>query len=108
MSSIATTPAPPYYAVIFTAIASKMQDGYLETVQQMHALAKDSPGFLGMESAGHVLEITVSYWKDEESILDWKKNAAHQVAQELGRKKWYEAYFVRVSKVERAYGLVTE
>jgi heme-degrading monooxygenase HmoA len=108
MSSIANTPTPPYYAAIFTAIASEMQDGYLETVQQMHALAKESPGFLGMESAGHVLEITVSYWQDEESILNWKQNAEHKVAQELGRKNWYEAYQVRISKVERAYGFVTE
>ena len=73
-------------------------------VQRMHELAQDTPGFLGMESAGDTFEITVSYWKDEESIKIWKQNATHQVAQELGKSKWYEAYQVRVAKVERAYG----
>lgn len=57
-----------------------------------------------MESAGEKFEITVSYWKDEDSVLAWKENASHKIAQELGRSKWYEAYHVRVAKVERAYG----
>ncbi|GAB5417119.1 MAG: antibiotic biosynthesis monooxygenase [Crocinitomicaceae bacterium] len=104
MTVIAKTPAPPYYAVIFTAIASKMQEGYPEMVQRMHELAQESPGFLGMESAGGNFEITVSYWEDEISILTWRENAAHKVAQELGQSNWYEAYHVRIAKVERAYG----
>lgn len=104
MAEFAKTPHPPYYAVIFTAIASENQDGYIQTVQRMHELAQTSPGFLGMESAGDTFEITVSYWQDEQSILHWKQNAEHQVAQELGKSKWYNAYQVRVAKVERAYG----
>jgi hypothetical protein len=28
----------------------------------------------------------------------------HQVAQKLGREKWYRAYKLRVARVERAYG----
>lgn len=72
----------------------------------MHELAKESPGYLRMESAGDNFEITVSYWKNEESILHWKQNAAHKVAQETGKSKWYKAYQVRVVKVEREYGFV--
>ena len=108
MGSIAKTPKPPYYAVVFTAIPSEAQEGYDETVQRMHELAKGSSGFLGMESAGNDFEITVSYWKDEESILHWKQNAKHQVAQEMGKSKWYEAFQVRVARVERAYGFTRE
>lgn len=106
MGNIAKTPQPPYYAVVFTAIASEVQEGYGETVQRMHELAKESPGYLGMESAGDNFEITVSYWKNEENILHWKQNAAHKVAQETGKSKWYKAYQVRVVKVEREYGFV--
>jgi len=106
MGSIAKTPQPPYYAVVFTAVATEVQDGYGEMVQRMHELASESSGFLGMESAGSDFEITVSYWEDEESVLHWRQNAAHQVAQELGKSKWYEAYQVRVARVEREYGYV--
>lgn len=105
--SIAKTPKPPYFAAIFTAIATEMQEGYADTVQRMHELAQEAPGFLGMESAGDDFEITVSYWQDEESILHWKQNASHQVAQELGKTNWYKAYQVRVSRVEREYGFKT-
>lgn len=103
MANFAPTPEPPYYAVIFTAIVSEMQEGYSEMVQQLHVLAKESVGFLGMESAGDVFEITVSYWKDEQSISNWKQNSAHLYAQSMGKSKWYEAYSVRVAKVERDY-----
>lgn len=108
MAIIAQTPQPPYYAVIFTAIASQMQDGYAEMVARMHELAQESVGYLGMESAGSSFEITVSYWKDEESIRNWKNNSAHKVAQELGKSNWYNAFHVRVARVERAYGFIKD
>jgi heme-degrading monooxygenase HmoA len=108
MSTIVNTPAPPYYAVIFTAIASEMLLGYADMAKRMHDLAQVSPGYLGMESAGDAFEITVSYWQDEASILNWKHQAEHKVAQELGKNNWYDAYHVRISKVERAYGFVKE
>ena len=101
MSTIAETPSTPYYAVIFTANASRHQTGYAEMVQRMHELASESPGFLGMESSGDSFEITVSYWKDEESISNWRVNSSHKVAQEQGQSKWYDAYDMRVAMVTR-------
>jgi heme-degrading monooxygenase HmoA len=50
------------------------------------------------------LGITVSYWKDEDSIRAWQQNAQHRVAQETGKQTWYADYRVRVARVERAYG----
>jgi heme-degrading monooxygenase HmoA len=49
------------------------------------------------------MEITVSYWKDENSINSWKEQADHQEAQRLGKENWYEDYVIRVAKLERAY-----
>ncbi len=70
---------------------------------EMHALAEQQAGFLGIESAREALGITVSYWRDEASILAWKQAADHRAAQRLGRERWYSAYAVRVARVERAY-----
>ena len=80
-------------------------EGYTETAAQIGALARLQPGFLGMESAQDdcSLEITISYWKDEESIRTWHQQLDHRVAQKRGKEKWYDAYHVRVAKVERAY-----
>jgi len=103
---IAHTPAPPYYAVIFTSLRTDADGGYGRMAERMVELAAQQPGFLGVESARDAggLGITVSYWESEEAIARWKANAQHRVAQEAGRKTWYSDYQLRVAKVEREYG----
>ncbi|WMI65948.1 antibiotic biosynthesis monooxygenase [Aestuariibaculum sp. YM273] len=101
---IANTPEPPYYAVIFSSIKTNKDEGYEEMAEFMVNLAKQQEGFLGIESARDEIGITVSYWKDFESIRNWKNQVDHQVAQKRGKKEWYKAYKVRIAKVERDYG----
>ena len=101
----APMPEPPYYAVIFTSQLAKNDAGYTQMADKMVELAQKQPGFLGAESARDPsgLGITVSYWKDEASIAQWKANGEHIKARDLGNKKWYEYYNLRVAKVERSY-----
>ncbi|MBV1694467.1 MAG: antibiotic biosynthesis monooxygenase [Hyphomicrobiales bacterium] len=101
----AQTPAPPYYAVIFTSTRTQGDHGYGAMADRMMELALARPGCLGAESArgDDGLGITVSYWRDEAAIIAWKAEAQHLVAQRLGRERWYEHYELRVCKVERAY-----
>lgn len=100
---IAKTPAPPYYAVIFTSIRTDIDEGYGLTADAMVALAEKQPGFLGIESARNDVGITVSYWVDLDSIKQWKSNSEHLLAQKLGREKWYKTFKTRIAKVERDY-----
>ena len=100
---IASTPAPPYYAVIFTSERTDMIDGYAQMADRMAELAQQQPGYLGHESAREGLGITVSYWDSLEAIQNWKKNTEHLVAQSMGRKEWYANYKTRICKVERDY-----
>ena len=104
MSTIAETPKPPYYAVIFSSLRHDDIDGYEETAARMVELAAQQPGFLGVESAREVLGVTVSYWSDLESIKRWKSHAEHQLAQKMGMEKWYSSYKTRIARVERDYG----
>jgi len=101
---IARTPAPPYFAVIFTSLRTAGDLGYGEMAEAMEELARTQPGFLGIESARDGLGITVSYWDSLESITAWKQNARHLVAQQRGREAWYEEFKVRICRVERDYG----
>jgi heme-degrading monooxygenase HmoA len=103
-SHVASTPEPPYVAVIFTAVQSDDLEGYGAMVEQMEALAAVQPGFLGVESAGTRHEITVSYWVDQEAARRWKQVAEHLQAQRIGHGRWYRTYRVRVATVERDYG----
>ena len=94
----------PYYAVIFTSRRTELDDNYAEIALKMEVLAKQQPGFLGVESARNEIGITVSYWESLEAIANWKQNLDHLDAQFLGRQKWYENYTVRIAKVEKEYG----
>ncbi len=105
MPLIANTPKPPYYAVIFTSLRTEGDKGYAEMARKMVEMAAHQPGFLGFESARQEVGITISYWSDLKSIRHWKANAEHQEAQRLGRDKWYLSFKIRISKVERDYGI---
>ena len=106
--TIAATPAPPYYAVIFTSLRTAGDNGYARMAEAMEGLARTQPGFLGIESARDGLGITVSYWETLESIAAWKTNAQHLVAQQSGRESWYANFKVRICRVERDYAFPRE
>lgn len=93
----------PYYAVIFTSELNDSHEGYEDMGDAMVELAKSQPGYLGIESARDEIGITVSYWKDVESIRNWKQHTDHLVAQRKGRTDWYKKYKVRIALVEREY-----
>lgn len=103
---IATTPTPPYYAVVFTSQRDAPDPDYAVTAARMAELAVQQAGYLGVESvrtedgAG----ITVSYWASEAAIADWKRQVEHAAARDRGRRDWYRHYRVRVARVERDYG----
>lgn len=94
-----------YYAVIFSSTRTAVDRDYAATAERMEELARSMPGFLGIESARNAegFGITVSYWRDEESIAGWRRNSEHVIAQERGKREWYLHYDIRIAKVERAY-----
>lgn len=104
--SIASTPEPPYVAVLFSSRRTGADaEGYARMAEALEVLAATQPGYLGIESARGPdgFGITVSYWRDEASVAAWKRVAAHAAAQRAGHERWYEDFVVRVAKVERAY-----
>lgn len=102
---MASTPEPPYLAVIFT---NRQVDGvdpaYDTTAARMVELAETIDGFLGIESVRDQsgTGITVSYWRDAEAIETWRTHPEHLDAQTAGRDDWYAWYELRVARVERA------
>ncbi|WP_439878014.1 antibiotic biosynthesis monooxygenase family protein [Pseudomonas prosekii] len=102
---IAETPSPHNYAVIFTSLRTDGDQGYAEAAERMVELAREQPGFLGIESARGEdgMGITVSYWTSEAAILAWKNHPEHSAIRERGRATWYASFHTRVCKIERAY-----
>ena len=102
----ARTLAPPEDAVIFTSTRTEGDRGYAAIAARREEMGSCDDGVLGIESARGTAGrgITVSCWRDDASILAWKRDAEHPPAQPAGRETWYGQYEVRIAKVERAYG----
>ena len=102
----ADTPDPPFLAVIFTSKHGGQDvEEYGRVADRMIELAAQQDGYLGIESARseNGPGITVSYWRDEECINAWYRNAEHRDARRRGREKWYEHFHLRVAQVHRTY-----
>lgn len=87
MESLAENLKPPYYA----AILNEKRDDFDATddpapADRMVTLATRQPGFLGLETGqdGTGARMTVSYWRDIDSIEDWKAVGDVAIADGLG------------------------
>jgi heme-degrading monooxygenase HmoA len=92
------------YVVIFRAKVATLDVNYETAVARLRELAFASFGcvdFVSMNEGDN--EMTLSYWRDEDSIRKWKAHAEHVLAQESGREKWYESYTVQVAEIRREY-----
>lgn len=67
-------------------------------------LVAKQEGFLGFETAREDVGITVSYWRDLDSIKNWKNNTTHSIVRKKGKSDCYVSFKIRIAKVERDYG----
>jgi len=107
-AALAGTGEPPYTAVIFTSVRRPAAESpeYGTAAQRMDELARQQPGYLGIESAaGAGVGVTVSYWRTPDAARAWKAVAEHAAVQVMGRQRWYSDYRVRIATVERDYGM---
>ncbi|PKH26663.1 antibiotic biosynthesis monooxygenase [Enterobacterales bacterium CwR94] len=103
----AKTPAPPYYAVMFTIQTSgKETDALAKADARMMELASSTPGYLGAEGLedekGFI--ILMSYWKDLDAIRAFRNNEEHKIIQQLGKETWFQKHTIRIAQVIREYG----
>lgn len=92
------------YAVIFKAEIEQLDEQYSKFAEQLHQLATNKYHCIEFTSVSdnHV-EISISYWQELEHIKNWKKNAKHLAAQELGATQWYKSYQVEIVKLLQKY-----
>jgi heme-degrading monooxygenase HmoA len=72
---------------------------------EMLALARSMPGsgFVGLrtyESADGE-RLAIVWWRDRESLENWRHDVRHRLAQQLGRERWYSFYEIEVAEVIR-------
>jgi len=95
-------------AVIFEAdIVPTQQARYLELAAELKPLLASIEGFISIErfqsltTEGKVLSL--SWWRDEDSVLLWKKNLFHKAAQAEGKASIFSFYRIRVVSTLRDY-----
>ena len=95
----------PYYAVVFSSVRSTENEGYREMDELIYVEVENNSGYLGHEGTRQEdgFGIHVSYWRDLESIKNWKENTLHKQAKSLGKEKWYKSFKTRICKVEKEY-----
>jgi heme-degrading monooxygenase HmoA len=66
-------------------------------------------GFISIERFGSLTEpgkiLSLSFWRDEESIENWRRIESHREAQSGGRAGIFKDYRLRIAGVIRDYGM---
>ena len=71
---------------------------------ELDKLVRDQPGFIDVKSftAADGERLTLVWWKDRETLLQWRNLPRPREAQQTGRARWYEYYKMEVAEVFRA------
>ncbi|MCL4160568.1 UNVERIFIED_CONTAM: hypothetical protein GTU68_055815, partial [Idotea baltica] len=97
-------------AIIFEVEpADGMQDTYLDIAAEMRPLAEQIDGFISVERFQSITNpgklLSLSLFRDEDAVQEWRRLAAHRRAQAKGRGGVFSDYRLRVAHVIRDYGM---
>lgn len=96
--------------VIFEVeLSPGQEDRYFDIAAELRPLLEEIDGFISIErfqslaDKGRVLSL--SFWRDEAAIAEWRRLEQHRSAQSEGRAGVFRSYRLRVAEVVRDYGL---
>ena len=97
-------------AVIFEVVPKDTQkQAYLDIAASLRPLLEEIDGFISIErfqsltAPGKILSL--SFWRDEAAIQQWRNTEMHRMAQSAGRDHVFETYRLRIAAVSRDYGM---
>ncbi|MEZ5973084.1 MAG: antibiotic biosynthesis monooxygenase [Hyphomonadaceae bacterium] len=96
-------------AVIFE-VEPADREAYFRIAAELRPLLDEIDGFVSIErfqslsDEGRVLSL--SFWRDEEAVAQWRNVEAHRAAQTAGRGGVFRDYRLRVAEVVRDYGMM--
>jgi heme-degrading monooxygenase HmoA len=97
-------------AVIFEVIPNQGKKGeYLDIAASLRPELAHIEGFISIERFQSLVDpdkvLYLSFWKDEESIQQWRNLEMHRRAQAKGRHEVFKDYHLRIAHVVRDYGM---
>jgi heme-degrading monooxygenase HmoA len=78
-------------------------EDYQAMNQELETLVRQNRGFIDVKSykAEDGERLTLVWWRDEDSLREWRELMRHRAAQNTGRKKWYQYYKLEVATITR-------
>ena len=97
-------------AVIFEVWpADGERDHYLAIAADLLPVLKQIDGFLSIERFESLTEpgkmLSLSFWRDEAAIAQWRQLEMHRIAQHQGRNGIFRDYRLRICATIRDYGM---
>jgi heme-degrading monooxygenase HmoA len=97
-------------AVIFEVTPNEgCTQAYLDIAAGLRPLLEQIEGFISIERFQSMAEpgkvLSLSFWRDEAAVQQWRQLEAHRFAQTKGRAQLFKDYRLRVAGVIRDYGL---
>jgi heme-degrading monooxygenase HmoA len=97
-------------AVIFEVIPNEgKKQEYLDIAAELKSELIKIDGFISIERFQSLSDpgkiLSLSFWRDEEAILQWRNLEVHRVAQAKGREYIFKDYHLRIADVVRDYSL---
>ncbi len=100
------------YVVIFEVEPhADGRDEYLDIAARLRSDLETIDGFIAIERFESLTQpgkvLSLSTWRDEAAIQQWRERAKHQDAQERGRSVLFKHYRIRVGQIVRDYDLAS-
>lgn len=97
-------------AVLFELdVENKQEPLYFDWAARLKDQLSAVDGFVSVERFQSLSRpgcyLSLSYWRDEQSVRLWRATGAHRAAQQAGRDGLFTDYRLRVAAVLRDYGL---
>jgi heme-degrading monooxygenase HmoA len=97
-------------AVIFEVIPADGRKGdYLDHAARLKGELERVDGFISVERFQSLTNpdklLSLSFWRDEAAVADWRGRAGHRATQAAGRNGIFRDYRLRVAAVARDYGM---
>lgn len=97
-------------AVIFEVTpADGRKQQYLDIAAGLRPILEQIDGFISVERFQSLTDpkkiLSLSFFRDEEAVRQWRNTVAHRGAQAKGRGGVFEGYRLRIASVIRDYGM---
>jgi len=86
------------------------RDDYLGIAGALRPLLDGIDGFISIERFQSLADpgklVSLSFWRDEAAVAQWRNTAEHRAAQKAGRDSILRGYRLRIASVVRDYGMM--